>query len=169
MTSGSWAVREDPVVWTFYASSGDGSGTRSRRHVSLTRDIILVGFAIPGLPSRPEQRGSQYPYEWPCQAWSSLHRLPRGSFGRRDYFAFSRLSRLGQSQHLLTSSFGVSDGPKACCRHWEDDCWPEYQSSGLEKDNYWPSPSGPGMPRSRAVVHTTTTRMSTNPFGSWSH
>jgi hypothetical protein len=94
MRSGSWAVREDPVVWTFYASFGDGSGTRSRHNVSLTRDIGLVGFLIPELPSHPKQRGSRYPYGWPCRAWSSLRRLPRESSGRRDYFAFSRLSRL---------------------------------------------------------------------------
>jgi hypothetical protein len=62
--------------------------------VSLTRDIDVVGFAIPELPSHPKQRGSRYPYEWPCRAWSSLHRHPRGSSGRRDYFAISRLSRL---------------------------------------------------------------------------
>jgi hypothetical protein len=63
MRIGSWAIREDPVVWTFYANFGDGSGTRSGYGISLTRDIDVVGFAIPGLPSHPEQRGSQYPYE----------------------------------------------------------------------------------------------------------
>ena len=132
--------------------------------VSLTREIDVVGFAIPGLPSHPKQRGSRYPYEWPCRASSSLRRLPRGSSGHRDYFAFSRVSRLEQSQRLHTLSFFASGEPKACCRHWEDDCWPGYQSSEPGKDNYWPSPSGPAMPRSRAGVHTTT-QMSTSPFG----
>ena len=31
--------------------------------VSLTRDIDVVGFAIPGLPFHPKQRGLQYPCE----------------------------------------------------------------------------------------------------------
>jgi len=35
--SGSWPSREGPVVWTFYANFGDGSGTKSSRGFSLTR------------------------------------------------------------------------------------------------------------------------------------